>query len=183
MRKMHKVPREQRNLVRGKNPTTRGCAVQPRVWAWRHRGWDPGRRILWEVKCISHPFVVSKQLRGKTSACSPVSSPFPAGRRAEAGTGGMLDPRIPASGTAGMQDWPWALQSVLSLSPRCSNESLKNRNSSFFCPLCRLCQAGCYYLQNPDMETPVLQELVLRVKEHVARGAVSRGPVLLSSRR
>lgn len=77
-------------------------------------------------------------IKGKTFVCSPSSSPF-------------------------LQDWPQALQSVLSSSPFCSKENLKNKDSSFFCPLCWFCRAACYYLQNTNISAPVLQELVPRV--------------------
>lgn len=50
---------------------------------------------------------------------------------------------------------------MLSLSPRCSPESLKDKLSSFSCPLCCLCWAAPRYLQNPEIRTLLLlQELV-----------------------
>lgn len=111
LRKMHEVPREQRNLVRGRNPPAHGCAVQPRVSAWRHRGWGPGRHVLWDVKYISHPSMVSEQLRVK-----PLSAPLRAprslpGRRAEAGRAGMhgRDAGLASGAAVGAQREPSVL--------------------------------------------------------------------------
>lgn len=47
---------------------------------------------------------------------------------------------------------------MLSLSPLCSPESLKDKPSSFSCPLCCVCWAAPHYLQNPEIGALLLQE-------------------------